>query len=194
MTINARFILRALAISLLFHAWLLLQAPPRVSLPVSTSLEAELRPTAKAEAQTLRAKPPSNKQPSARATPAARDIASVAPARDAAMPSAARASPLSGLDLAEARKSYVFALVHEARRVRQTALSGLAQDVRVTSEVRVAVNADGVPQALLQTSSGDARIDDAALTLVSAALARTPVPEDLRGAALDLVLPLRFGD
>lgn len=199
MAINTRFVWRALAISLIFHVWLLLQAPPRVVLPANMPLDVALRPIASApqaiEPLPRRAFAQKAGKSNVRERHVVQDAEEVVfHDREAAPVSAATASQIIRFNLAEARKSYVFALAREAGRAKQTVLSGLPPGLRGICEVRVTVGADGTLLARLQTSSGNQRIDAAAVGLVDAALTRAPIPENLRGEAFDLVLPLGFGD
>lgn len=195
MAIQSRFVLRALLLSLTFHAWLLLQSPSHVSLPASLPMEVDLRPAAPGVAKMPL--PDIAHEARRESAPPARAAAALprpAPHANAARARADNAIALEGADLAEVRKSYVFDLARAARRIKSGVMANVSQREHGLCEVRVMVNGGDVPRASLQASSGNARIDAAALELVEAALAKTAVPPDLRGEPFDLVLPLHFGD
>lgn len=103
------------------------------------------------------------------------------------------ATEISALNLAEARKSYLFAIAAEARRVKKYPPRALTAGWTGTAEIHVSVAAGGNVQApQLQKSSGYADIDNAALSFVGVALKRTLVPEILHGRNFDFVLPVSF--
>ncbi|WP_220637028.1 energy transducer TonB [Georgfuchsia toluolica] len=213
---------RALAVSLLLHAVLLLQpGPGPMSSRSSTgpSLLALLRPKALPPSTPAAAKaPPAHAAPAAmlaREVPAAaaREVAVAAPpqqgmAETVAAPTgsagtsskaydnstaAAASAGDAGLDFAEAQKSYVFALAAEARRVRKYPPRALSAGWTGTAQIRVTIKAGGNAQApQLQKSSDYVDIDNAALSFVGIALKRTPVPENLRSRNFDFILPVSF--
>ena len=96
-------------------------------------------------------------------------------------------------DFAEGRKSYLFAIAAEARRVKKYPPRAFAAGWTGTAEIRIAVAAGGnVQPPQLLSSSGHTDIDNAALSFVGLALKRTPVPENLRAHAFEFVLPVSF--
>lgn len=98
-----------------------------------------------------------------------------------------------GPDFAENEKSYRFAIVAEARRVKKYPPHAFAAGWIGTAEIHVIVNAGGTVRApQLQKSSGYSDIDNAALSFVAIALRRVPVPENLRAHDFDFVLPVSF--
>lgn len=99
----------------------------------------------------------------------------------------------SSPDLAEARKTYLFAIAAEARRIKKYPARAFAAGWTGTAEIHVTVHAGGIvqPPQLLK-SSGYIDIDNAALSITGTALKRTPVPESLRERNIDFVLPVSF--
>ena len=218
---NHGLLRRAIAISLLLHAVLLLQ--PGLGAKAShtsagPALMALLRP--RAEPQPRVATAPAAVSHAAHAPAMVREVSVAAPpvtgsaaatphtteevagvpvgssnvsnhGNDAATPAAAAGNV--GLDFAEARKSYLFAIAAEARRVKKYPPRALSAGWTGTAEIRVMVAAGGNVQApQLHKSSSYADIDNAALSFVGIALKRTPVPESLRSRNFDFVLPVSF--
>ncbi len=213
---------RAIAISLLLHAVLLLQsgvgnlsshsaaAPslmallrsraespsPAATVPVPAS-HTEHAPSV---ARQVSAAAASATVPAAASPQIAAEAAAVQPGspiasnngnRPAVGVAAATEDP--ALDYSEARKSYLFAIAAEARRVKKYPSRALVAGWTGTAEISVKVATGGNVQApQLRKSSGYADIDNAALSFVGIALKRTPVPESLRGRNFDLVLPVSF--
>jgi periplasmic protein TonB len=99
----------------------------------------------------------------------------------------------TGLDFGEAKKTYLFAIAAEARRVKKYPARAFAAGWAGTAEIQIMVAAGGNAQPpQLHKSSGYADLDNAALSFVGIALKRTPVPESLRGRAFDFLLPVSF--
>jgi protein TonB len=96
-------------------------------------------------------------------------------------------------DFAESKKTFLFAIAAEARRVRKYPPRALAAGWGGTAYIRIIVTAGGnVQSPALDKSSGHDDIDNAALIMVRAALAKSPVPEDLRSRNFELILPVVF--
>jgi protein TonB len=99
----------------------------------------------------------------------------------------------AGLDFAEGKKAYMFALAAEARRVKKYPARALTAGRTGALVIRIEVAAGGTVQApQLQQSSGFDDIDNAALSFVGIALKRTPLPDNLRGRAFAFDLPVSF--
>jgi protein TonB len=105
----------------------------------------------------------------------------------------APASPAeSGPDQAGLRQ-FRLSLAGEARRFRRYPESARKAGLAGTSEVRVAVEADGgVRHADLARSSGHEVLDQAALDMLRQAAVRTALPESLRGQNFAVLLPVVF--
>ncbi len=97
------------------------------------------------------------------------------------------------LEFSEGKKSYLFAIAAEARRVRKYPPRAFAAGWQGTAEIQINVAIGGVVQPpRLHRSSGYADIDEAALAFVDIAQQRTVVPESLRNRAFDVVVPVSF--
>lgn len=93
---------------------------------------------------------------------------------------------------AEGMRQYRVALAREARRYRDYPAAALAAGIGGVAEIRVEVAASGGEQVALARSSGDGRLDEAALGMVGRAAPRTALPETLRGKAFAVNVPLQF--
>lgn len=179
------FLWRAVVVSLLLHAFLLLQSLPQVH-----THEAPLIAVLRAETKMQHAETPNSAKPAPRHAKSSAVPAPLTPSE-----SMAAAPPTSNpiaSDVGEAGKSFLFTLAREIRQGRQ-ALRGAPVRYAGTSEIRIAIASDGRadPPQLLK-SSGYPELDQAALAMVGAALQRTSVPAGLLGDAFDLVLPISF--
>ena len=208
---------RAIGFSLLAHALILLQPGfSKVSSQTTTaqSLFALLKPRAEA---VLANTPAAPKVPVRHASPQVRETsdpdaltAPATPVQPAALgnvgpqstavtgtsnttPGTATVASNVEYDFAESKKSYLFAIAAEARRVKKYPPRAFAAGLTGTAEIHIAVAAGGnVQPPHLQKSSGSAEIDNAALAFVGLALKRTPVPESLRSQAFEFMLPVSF--
>jgi len=96
-------------------------------------------------------------------------------------------------DFAESKKTYLFAIAAEARRIKKYPSRALASGWVGTAYIRIVVSAGGhVQSPVLDKSSGHEDIDNAALAMVRAALADSPLPESLRNRSFELILPVVF--
>jgi protein TonB len=99
----------------------------------------------------------------------------------------------AGLDFAEGKKAYMFALAAEARRVKKYPALALAAGRTGEVVIHIEAAAGGAVQApQLRQSSGFDDIDNAALSFVGIALKQTPLPDNLRGRAFAFDLPVSF--
>ena len=97
-----------------------------------------------------------------------------------------------GADAAGLRQ-FRLALAGEARRLKRYPEMARREGLAGTAEVRVAVeNGGAVRRADLIRSSGHALLDSAALEMLGAAVARTSLPESLRGRSFAVLLPVVF--
>jgi len=103
----------------------------------------------------------------------------------------ASAAEPQGADAAGLRQ-YRLALAGEARRFRSYPETARRAGMAGTAEVRVTVGAGAARQTELARSSGHAILDTAALEMLRAAVARTTLPESLRGREFAVLLPVVF--
>jgi protein TonB len=100
--------------------------------------------------------------------------------------------PTEGLD-ADGLRSYRMALAREARRFKRYPRPALEAGWAGTTEVTVAVTAaGGAADPRISRSSGYPVLDEAALEMMSRALAATAVPPILLGQAFAVSLPVVF--
>ena len=100
---------------------------------------------------------------------------------------------VSEMDSTEDRKSYLFAIAAEARRVKKYPPRAFAAGWTGTAEIRVTVTKGGAVQSpQLQKSSGYNEIDNAALSLIAIALKHTPLPDSLRSHPFEFIIPVSF--
>jgi protein TonB len=117
----------------------------------------------------------------------------------------ATASPLSaagGALLTEANASgevvdglrgYRLAVASQARRFKRYPAQAMASGWEGSAEIRVEVGSDGRPRtAAVVRSSGHELLDRAALAMIDAGALRARVPENLRGKAFAVALPVVF--
>jgi protein TonB len=218
---NHGLLWRALIISLILHALLMLQTVtlpsifpdasrkllsarllPRATLPAASVAISDVPkplPLLPARRQVRSAIPgavqqaPTNeasvKEPATVAPPAV-TTAPAAPAVTTAIPVVAEAADA---DFAESKKTYLFAIKAEARRVKKYPPRALAAGWGGTVYIRIIVNAGGnVQPPVLDKSSGYNDIDNAALTMMRAALAKASLPQELRNRNFELTLPIIF--
>ena len=210
---------RALAISLLVHAVLLLQPGFRAgsSMEAKTpSLFARLTPnalttpapapTSSPALQKKYAPTPGRPSSSTVTTATTSDVprAEVRPenvsnaannvsANTTAAAINAKVDSDSDLDFIEDKKSYLFAIRDEARRTKKYPVRSHTAGWSGKAEILVTVAAGGVvQQPQLQKGSGYSDLDIAALVLVTAAVQRTPVPQSLRKHNFDVTIPIIF--
>jgi periplasmic protein TonB len=217
-----RGVVRAFAISLLLHVFLLWPAPSAwrdavPAAPLMASLRPLTVPGALAASATVskpvtagRSEKAAKQTPQPLAIPDASgemrpavpsSLTETIPARSgdapvsaaAARPAISAALPTSdGVD-ADGLRSYRLALAREARRFKRYPSQAVDAQWSGTAELRVTVQADGVAMAAeLAKSSGHAALDDAALDMLRHALPVTPVPVVLRGRAFAVNLPVMF--
>jgi len=90
-------------------------------------------------------------------------------------------------------RQFRLALAGEARQLRRYPEMARRAGLAGTTEGRVAVEAGGaVRRADLSRSSGHALLDAAALEMLGTALARTQLPESLRGQSFAVLMPVVF--
>lgn len=119
-------------------------------------------------------------------------VAGPAPGEARTMPVASSLPPEDGVD-PEALRGYRLALAREARRFRVYPREAVRAGWEGTVEVQVKFPGGAMPPAVtLAKSSGHALLDEAALTMLGAALPLAPVPEALRGGEFALSLPVVF--
>lgn len=148
------------------------------------------------------ARPPS--VPQAQAVPS--DTASK-PVPEPVPASAAKAAPVApgvagGPLLTEANASgealdglrgYVLAVAVEARRFKRYPAQAMASGWEGRTRVCLEVGSDGRPHAAtVDRASGHELLDRAALTMIDAGALRARLPENLRGKAFAVVLPVVF--
>jgi periplasmic protein TonB len=103
-----------------------------------------------------------------------------------AAPSETRGPDAAGL------RQYRLALAGEARRFRSYPESARRAGATGTAEVRVLVSGAAWRQTELARSSGHAELDAAAIEMLRAAAAQTPLPDSLRGQEFAVLLPVLF--
>jgi protein TonB len=205
-----RSLFRALAISIVFHVFLLwpeipawreatpaasltatLRSPNAPAMPATPSIAPKPVKPAKAEDATKRT-PPS---PLAIPGPVA-DVTASTPnptsTTTAAVRSADSPAVAEGVD-AEGLRSYRLALAREAKGHKRFPTRAIEAGWTGTTELRVSVSADGMaPIVRLEKSSGHDALDNAALDMLRNALPTTPVPPSLRGRTFVVNLPVVF--
>jgi protein TonB len=207
------FLRRAIALSLLLHGLLLLQSDMGMAShpPVVHPLEAVLQPRAGVSARTPPAvmpRRPEFRAPALMPSAVESGVPAVTPAVDMAetgtltlprqepsreaVARSSRTENASGVDFAEAKKSYLFSLAAAARRAKTYPPRAVAAGWGGTVEIHVVVAGGKALPPQLQLSSGHAELDSAALALAGTALDRTPLPESLHGSAFEFVLPISF--
>lgn len=93
---------------------------------------------------------------------------------------------------ADGLRRYRLGLAVQARRFKRYPPRALAAGWSGTTTIRLAVDAAGRSEASVARSSGHALLDDAARTLIAQSAERTPLPEELRGQAFVIDLPVLF--
>lgn len=123
--------------------------------------------------------------PPAQSTAATSPSATPAPAADVAPP--------VGAISADSLRQYRIDLAVAARRFRVYPAVARARSWEGVAEVGLVLSpALSAPQLRLLRSSGHEVLDEAALRMLSRAVAATPLPDGLRGAGFELTLPVRF--
>jgi protein TonB len=121
-----------------------------------------------------------------------------APAAEGMAPSttpaaAASAAPPANAVSADVLRQYRIDLAVAARRFRAYPALARTRGWEGVSEVGLLLSpALSAPQVRLFRSSGHEILDEAALRMLSRAAAATPLPDGLRGADVELTLPIRF--
>lgn len=116
-----------------------------------------------------------------------------APAVDAALASAANRDMSASAVSREGLNAYRIALALQARRFKRYPAQARTEGLGGRAEVKLLVGADGRPQAaVLSHSSSHDVLDRAALAMVDASALRVAVPENLRGQAFAVLLPVVF--
>ena len=93
---------------------------------------------------------------------------------------------------ADGLRRYRLGLAIQARRFKRYPPRALAAGWSGTTNIRLAVDAAGRSEASVARSSGYAVLDEAARTLIAQSAQRTSLPEELRGKAFSIDLPVLF--
>lgn len=93
---------------------------------------------------------------------------------------------------ADGLRRYRLGLAVQARRFKRYPPRALAAGWSGTTTIRLSVDATGQSEAGVARSSGYPVLDDAARTLIAQSAQRTPLPEELRGKAFSIDLPVLF--
>lgn len=206
-------LLRALAISLVFHILLLWpvavvwqDATPVA--PLVASLRPAATPVAPASAPAFPPKvaPPERAERKVKAKPA--ETFAPAPAMpdvDAVAPSPSTTVPIDGSEKAvtealppgsgvdaDGLRSYRLALARETRRYKRYPARAIEAGWEGTAELRVEVTGHGAATVHLAKSSGHRVLDEAALKMLRQALPVTPIPAPLQARAFSVELPIVF--
>ena len=203
-------LLRALAISLVFHILLLWPAVVvwQDATPVAP-LVASLRPAAapaRVPAIPPKAALPERAEREVKANPAETfapvpampDVAAAAPSTSTTVPidgsekaGTEALPPGPGVD-ADGLRSYRLALARETRRYKRYPARAIEAGWEGTAELRVDVTGRAAPTVHLTKSSGHRALDEAALEMLRQALPVTPVPAPLQARAFSVELPIVF--
>lgn len=211
-------LLRALALSLVFHILLLWPAAlvwreATPANPLVASLRPSSAPVAPATVPDILPKPVAKPRPEQGPKPTLTDtlvlpepkaqvvdtVASTAAATENSgmaapepQPVIASALPVSaGLD-ADGLRSYRLALAREARRHKRYPARAIDAGWEGTAELRVTVTARAAPTVHLLRSSGHAALDAAALDMLGKAIPATALPVTLKDREFSVDLPVVF--
>ncbi|GAB2182586.1 hypothetical protein DLREEDagrD3_28090 [Denitratisoma sp. agr-D3] len=194
-------LLRALAASLVLHAWLLMPEPDFFAATWRRAGSAPLRATlvALSSSQPSQLPLPATTLPRPVTTPSADrpstnvpTLARAAPERRGnGAPGAEPSSSDAVLD-AEGMRGYRMALAVQARPFWRYPPAAAQAGWQGTAELRVAVLTQGAVRVSLERSSGHAALDEAALAMMDQGARRAVLPESLQGKAFSLVLPVSF--
>ena len=100
--------------------------------------------------------------------------------------------PAEGVS-ADSLRQYRIALAGVALRFRHYPALARSRGWEGVVEVTVVINAaTPVPNLKLEKSSGYPLLDEQAMEMLGVAIARVPLPEDLRGKDLQVAMPIRF--
>lgn len=171
------------------------QAPSTVPATPAPPVRSEVlrRPSVAVRPQAVRSEAPS---PAAAAVPAV-PVALAAPAvassdaRPAEGPLDVPAAAGGGIS-ADGLRQYRIDLAGAARRFRGYPALARARGWEGVAEVTVGVAAGAASTVRVTRSSGHAVLDEQALSMLERAVAQTPLPENLRGRAFTVLLPIRF--
>lgn len=172
-------------------------APPRAASPAPTAASAPA--PEKSEPRILESSGPvSVPQPSPLVAekptppPPAAAIAAAAPSGAAGGTAALSEASASGAAL-DGLRGYRLAVASQARRFKRYPPRATASGWEGSAEIRLEVASDGQPRAaIVQRSSGHELLDQAALAMIDAGAQRARLPENLRGKAFAVVLPVVF--
>ena len=96
-------------------------------------------------------------------------------------------------EVVDGLRGYRLAVASQARRFKRYPAQAMASGWEGSAEVRVEVGSDGRPRtATVVRSSGHELLDRAALAMIDAGALRARVPENLRGKAFAVALPVVF--
>ena len=111
----------------------------------------------------------------------------------AGLPNTANAnSATTATSSADGLRRYRLGLAVQARRFKRYPPRALAAGWSGTTTILLNVDAAGRSEAGVARSSGHPVLDDAARTLIAQSAQRTPLPEELRGKAFSIDLPVLF--
>lgn len=192
-------LLRALAASLVLHAWMLMPEPNFLAATWQKAGGAPLRATLAAPSHSpspLSA--PALPRPMATSSPIDQPTADV-PASPRAVPGRwgnavprAEPAPVDAVLDADGLRGYRMALAVQARPFWRYPPAAARAGWQGTAELRVAVLAQGAVRVSLERSSGHAALDEAALAMVDQGARLAALPESLHGKDFSLVLPVSF--
>lgn len=96
-------------------------------------------------------------------------------------------------EVVDGLRGYRLAVASQARRFKRYPAQAMASGWEGSAEIRVEVGSDGRPRtAAVVRSSGHELLDRAALAMIDAGALRARVPENLRGKAFAVALPVVF--
>ncbi|MCX7147279.1 MAG: energy transducer TonB [Sulfuritalea sp.] len=96
-------------------------------------------------------------------------------------------------EVVDGLRGYRLAVASQARRFKRYPAQAMASGWEGSAEIRVEVGSDGRPRtATVVRSSGHELLDRAALAMIDAGALRARVPENLRGKAFAVALPVVF--
>lgn len=124
----------------------------------------------------------------ARTAPAA----SGAESRSSEVSAPAEPATAGGGVSADGLRQYRIDLAGAARRFRVYPAVARSRGWEGIVEVTVTVMPGSEPRVQLARSSGHAVLDEQALSMLTRAIAQTPLPESLRGRSFAVPLPIRF--